>query len=330
MAPSKENSSGLVKNFFVTQFSMFVLSLVLAFILWLTVSGQDTTVYDLTATLELTNQPPNTEVENKTLAINIRVEANKAHSRLLEVNKYFYRQNLANIEPGPHTVAVNIANLSPTLPRGVKVTRFDPMDFTFHVYPYETKEVPVTVELVGQAPNYLEITGPAIIEPKVARITGPTNHLEVINSLSLGTARLSEIRGPDTILTLSSTSAPIDRNVTVEPKVFRARVASVLKEESEVFVNPVLLDTPIWNGAPTPLSFRPGVAKVKVSWTLDHPAPKSEDIKLTVRLTQEDLAHPGNLRLPINPTGPNWVKIVKVEPSHLVISKVRRPDILKP
>ncbi|MDR1607714.1 MAG: hypothetical protein LBT38_04810 [Deltaproteobacteria bacterium] len=319
-----------MKNFFANQFSLFVLSVILAFILWLTVSGQDTTSYDATATLEMINQPDDTEVENNNLVIKIRAEVNKAQSRLLEGNKYYYRLDLTGIGPGSHTLPVNLDNLTPKLPRGSKVTRYDPMEIDFRIYPYVTKEVPVIVELVGELPNYLEMTGALVIEPKMARITGPSNRLEPINELGLGQIRLNEVRGQDTTLLLSPPTGLADKNLIVEPKVFRAKAQVALKEETDSFVNPVLLDTPIWNGPPTPLNFRPSEAKVKVSWTLDHPAPKPEDIKLTVRLTYEDLTHPGNLRLPINPTGPNWVKILAVEPSHLVISKVRRPDILKP
>ncbi|MDR0548426.1 MAG: hypothetical protein LBI10_03300 [Deltaproteobacteria bacterium] len=320
-----------MKNFFANQFSIFVLSLVLAFILWLTISGQDMSVHDLTVSLELVNLPANMALENDAPeTVNLRVEANTAQFRFLENNKYYFRHDLGDVTPGENVFQVDWNALIPKLPRGVRVVRVYPEEIAFNVFPYVTKEIPVATETVGDLPEYLALTGDLIIEPNVAKVTGPENRLLGVNRVSLSPARLSEIRGPESSLTLTPQIAGLDNWLTIEPKVFRARAQVVLKEETAVFENEVILDTPIWNGPPVPLSFRPNQAKVKVSWTLDHPAPKAEDLKLVVRLSREDLESPGNLRLPISPLAPNWVKIVSVEPSHLVITKVRRPDILKP
>ncbi|MDR1871461.1 MAG: hypothetical protein LBS60_05970 [Deltaproteobacteria bacterium] len=320
-----------MKNFFANQIPLFILSLVLAFILWLTVSGQDMSVHDLTASLEFLNLPANMALEEGVPeSVNLRIEANTAQFRFLEGRKYHFRYDLSTLEPGLNIIKVDYASIIPQLPRGIRVARVYPEEISLNVFPYITKEVPVVTEVVGELPSYLEMVGNIMIEPANARVTGPENRLAAVNQVSLSPARLSDFRTAETNLLLSPQIAGLDTWLTVEPKVFRVKAQIVTREESTSFTRPVALDTPIWNGPPAPLSFRPDEAKVRVSWTLDHPAPRDEEIKLTVVLTEEDLLNPGNLRLPIKVTAPSWVKVLAVEPTHLVISKVRRPDILKP
>jgi hypothetical protein len=75
-------------KFLRTQLPMFLLSLALSFIIWLTVSGQDMSSHDLIASLELMNVPTNLYIDRDIPeTVNIRVEANAAQFRYLDGRK---------------------------------------------------------------------------------------------------------------------------------------------------------------------------------------------------------------------------------------------------
>ncbi|MDR1084438.1 MAG: hypothetical protein LBP22_06155 [Deltaproteobacteria bacterium] len=316
-----------MKNFFKNQFSIFCLSLVLAFILWLTVSGQDMSVHDLSANLELTGLPDNLALEEGIPdTVNLRIEANTAQFRFLEGRKYYFRYDLSDVEPGPNLLQIDWTAIIPSLPRGIRVARVIPEEISFQVYPYITKELPVTANVTGELPSYLEMTGRVIIDPPTAQVTGPAHRLGELTGVPTTTVRLNDIRNQDTTLVLTPQLTGLNTWLTVEPRSFQAHAQVRLKADETSFKIPVTVAPQSWTGQPLPLELRPAEAAVQVSWTLDHATPQPDDIKLTVTLTPQDLEKPGNIRLTVNAQAPNWIKILKIEPASVMVTKLKVPE----
>ncbi|MDR2140270.1 MAG: hypothetical protein LBR11_00480 [Deltaproteobacteria bacterium] len=321
-----------MKKFFANQFALFVLSLFLAFILWLSVSGQNKSKLDLDVTIEPPKLSGDLHIEDDyPKKVSLRVEANMAQIRLLEPAKYSLQVNLTNASPGSHTIHLSEADLKPKLPRGVQEPKFIPEEITFNLYEIVNRTIPVKAEVMGELPNYLQMTGPLNIEPQEVTATGPTNRLDQLSVVPLTPIRLNEVTGPDSVLYLKPLAPNHENLLKFTPGLFKATVPVITLQDSQTFLLPIHLDAPIWNGPPVPLKMRPEQATLKVSWPKNKPAPLPDDFKLSVQLTLEELKGQGNLRPQIVGTSRlEWAKIESIEPSHLTISKVPRQDPLKP
>ncbi|MDR3203143.1 MAG: hypothetical protein LBV23_00125 [Deltaproteobacteria bacterium] len=308
---------------------MFLLSLVLSFFFWLTVSGQDMNTHDLAVALELINIPVNLSLDdNIPETVTVRVEANTAQFRYLEGRKFFLRVDASKITGGLNYINfVDISKLiNPTLPRGVKVNRVIPDEIEFEAHPFETKKLPVQITVYGQLRNYLEMSGPMVIEPATAELTGPANRLKDFDVLPTTSLNLGDVTGPGGGITLSPQLPGLETWLTVKPNQFKVYLDVSVKREELSFEVPIVLND--FNAKihdEKRFVIRPEKVWVTVSWPLNMHAPSSGStggLTAEVNLEGELLNRAsGSARLLVQVTSPaKGVDIIKVNPERVTIS----------
>ena len=228
-------------SFLRNQFPIIVLSVVLSFMLWLSVSGQDKTTHDLPVTLDLMGLAENIDLgEGLPDSITLRVNANKAQSSFLTGRKLRLPVDASHVEAGQNTITFDLALVEPPLPRGVDVQRFTPESVTFQAYPYVTREVPVSVPELGQPRDYLERQGDLTVEPQMARVTGPANRLDEIQMVTTTPMDWEQVNAPGASVSVRIQSS--DKRLTIVPSMFRVTPDVTVKRKNLTFDVPVSLE----------------------------------------------------------------------------------------
>jgi hypothetical protein len=298
-----------------------LLSLVLATVLWLVISGQNMSTHDLQATLELVNVPKDLTVSPDIPEdVSIRVEANTAQFKLLDGRKLSLKLDAQDLVPGPNILAVDVERLEPPLPRGIKVVRTIPENVAFEVFPFVTKELPVRPPVVGELPPYLERTGPDEIDPPVARVTGPEQRMASLTELPTTPIVLSNIHNNENRLLLDPALPGLDSWLTVEPKEFRAHIPVVIKFGEASFKVPIQLIGQPRIGPPLPVALSPKEATVHVSWRMDRPqAPTATNVSIQLALSANGLSRTAPTRVPLKAEAVPGVTVTSVEPPEVEV-----------
>jgi hypothetical protein len=292
-------------------------SVLLATVLWLVISGQNMTTHDVTATLELVNIPKNLTINQDIPEdINIRLEANTAQFKLMDGRKLNLKINAEGIVPGPNILTVDVAKLEPPLPRGIKVVRIIPDEIAFEVFPFVTKELPVSPPVVGELPNYLERTGPDEIDPPTAKVTGPEQRMSSLTEVTTTPILLNTIHNNENRLLLEPTLAGIDTWLTVVPMEFRVHIPVVIKTGTQTFTVPIQLMGEPRVGPQLPVALDPKEAKVTVSWRMDRPqAPEAANVSLQVVLNSSELSRTEPTKVLLKAETVPGVTVTAIEPS---------------
>jgi hypothetical protein len=308
-------------SFLRNQFPIIVLSVVLSFLLWLSVSGQDKTTHDLPVSIDLIGLADNIDLgEGLPDTITLRVNANKAQSSFLTGRKLRLPVDASHVEAGQNTINFDLALVEPPLPRGVDVQRFTPESVTFQAYPYVTREVPVSVPELGQPRDYLERRGDLTVEPMVARVTGPANRLDEIQQIATTPMDWEEVSSPGSTVTVRVQSS--DKRLSIVPSFFRVTPNVAVKRKSLTFDVPVRLEDAQSLGIETArVTLRPDEVSVTVSWPLSLPEPSEDSdggIMATVALDPATLERRKSMRLDVEAVGPNQVEVVRINPTRIL------------
>jgi hypothetical protein len=300
---------------------MALLSLVLATTLWLVVSGQDMTTHDVTATLELVSVPSDLTVNQDIPEdVNIRLEANTAQFKLMDGRKLNLRLNAEGIVPGPNILAVDVSKLEPPLPRGIKVVRVIPEEIAFEVYPYVTKELPVRPPVIGSLPSYLERTGPDVIDPPTALVTGPEQRMGAITEVTTTPIVLSNIHNNENRILLDPTLPGLESWLKVEPREFRAHIPVVIKTGTRSFSVPIEEMGQPRMGPRLPVTFNPQEATVTVSWRMDRPQPPEENnVSLQMTLTSSELSRTEPTKVALKAETVPGVTVTSIDPPEVEV-----------
>ncbi|MDR1487929.1 MAG: hypothetical protein LBT62_08090 [Deltaproteobacteria bacterium] len=314
-------------KFLRTQLPMFILSLLLSFIIWLNVSGQDMSSHDLTASFELLNIPANLAIDSDVPeTVVIRVEANTAQFRYLEGRKFYLRHDASLLEAGLTVVSLDSLKIEPALPRGVRINRIIPGEVSFTAHPFVSKDLPITVSVVGELKDYLKTSGPLTISPESAKITGPSNRLETIQSIPTTPIHLDEIVKPGDFFTVTPNMV-LDAVITIEPKEFKVTPSVEVKRKNLNFQVPIkLIDATLLNRQ-YKITLGNEIVNVTVSWPLNLAEPPLDSdggLQASVSLDLIALKTKKSQRVSLDVTAPKGVEIIsffpaKVDVTHQVL-----------
>lgn len=141
----------------------------------------DTNVSHIKVPLKIVNLPRGTLVTNPVvqgIEIQVRGPA-EIRSRLSDLNLQF-RLDLSHLEPGSHTVPIQIRQLR--LPQGLSITGLQPQAIPVQLELEARKEVPITVFYKGTpAPGYFVVQ--TVAEPELVLLSGPEQDLDKIESV---------------------------------------------------------------------------------------------------------------------------------------------------
>lgn len=131
--------------------------------------------------LKVENLPRGTRLTSSLIqGIEIQVRGPaEIRSRLSELNLQ-YRLDLSHLEPGSHTVPIQIEQLH--LPQGLSIVTFNPRAIPIQLELEARKEVPVTVFYKGTpAPGYFVVQ--TVAKPDLVLLGGPKQELDNIESV---------------------------------------------------------------------------------------------------------------------------------------------------
>lgn len=164
----------------LTNLSLKVVSLVLAFLLWFVIAGEKTSEMGLSAPVELQNFPKDLELTGDPVnTVEVRLRASPGIMQRLTPGDVSAQIDLAGAHEGERIV--HLTPESVRVPFGVAVVKISPSIITLNLERTLQKTVPVRPRLLGRpAPGYevAEVTA----EPAEVRISGPKSRVQEVES----------------------------------------------------------------------------------------------------------------------------------------------------
>jgi len=166
-----------------------VLALVLAFGLWISITGQDRTVRDYTVPLELDFGSERIAAAPPPTTITVRLEGPQTAIRKLDPLRLAVRLDLQDAPLGERDIPLSRSNLT-GVPRGVDVSLLDPDRVHLSVAHRSQRELEIVPEIVGDPPEGYWLYG-FVASPAVAQVVGPQSSVDSVRSLRTETISLA-------------------------------------------------------------------------------------------------------------------------------------------
>lgn len=298
-----------------------LVSLALAFFLWLALAGQDMSTIDLAVPLELANLPPDLAIKSDVPgSVTIQVLANTAQGRFLADRKLNLWLNVGTAVEGHNTFQIGVDSLE--LPRGVQLRKVTPSVIEFAAVRLNDKLVPVKPAVSGRVNAAYRLKS-MIIEPSVVEIKGPRELLEGIEEISTMPIALEGLAQNRTI-TVALDIAGLNPGLEVSPKEITAAISLEEIMEERTFPDlPLEIDFKSGGLPASQLSVSPEKVTVSVAWPVARmTAFAPGDIKARVYVDEEKLRREGRLTLQIVVVPPEGVKVTAINPTSATVTYV--------
>jgi YbbR domain-containing protein len=153
-----------------------LLSLVVAVLLWLSVSSEPEISTFRTVPVQYKDLPSELEISSdliESVTLELRGPAGELRD-FADSQQTAVVLDMARVQPGERTFGVGAENVQ--LPRGLLLVRAIPSQVRFHFERRVTREVPVQVRFSKDPPKGYQVLGYAIT-PHQIRIVGPESHV---------------------------------------------------------------------------------------------------------------------------------------------------------
>ena len=284
-----------------------ILSLALAALLWLVVSGEQIVERALRIPLEFTNLPAQLELVGETPTIvDVRVRGSSGALSRVSTGELVAVLDLRTARPGQRLF--HLTGTDVRAPFGIEVVQISPSNVSIAFEPSATKVVPVVPGVEGEpADGY--VVGTIKAEPAAVEVVGPTGAIARL------TAAITEP------VSIAGASRPvIDMvNVGVSDPSVRLQKAGSAQVTVNIVGAPVewaIAGIPIRRPVGESIEFTPVDVTVFVRGPREARGSRIEDFEATIDI--EGL-RPGRFQLPVNVVPPPRVGIIKVEPPHVQV-----------
>jgi len=171
-----------------------LLAIVLAFAIWVSVTGEKRTLQDFEIPLEirvadehvLASMPPNT--------VTVRLRGSESLLRRLDPLPFVVRADLSEASVGEQDVQLTARDIS-GLPRGAEVDFIDPDRIRVVIDRRLTRELPVEPTFLGQPPEGFAFYG-AQVAPETLPVEGPASQVSRLEVLRTNPIRLDDRTAP--------------------------------------------------------------------------------------------------------------------------------------
>ncbi len=169
-----------------------VLSLVLAGVLWLAVSGQSTVERNIRVPLEMENVPPGMEIVGDTpISVDVRLRGSSGNLGRVAQGDIVASLDLTNARPG--TRIFNLQASEVRVPFGVQVVQVTPPAVSLDLEYSGQKVVPVSPVVEGDpAPGF--VVGRITTSPATVAVVGPLGRLENLREATTEPVRVDGAR----------------------------------------------------------------------------------------------------------------------------------------
>ncbi|GAB4242793.1 MAG: YbbR-like domain-containing protein [Acidobacteriota bacterium] len=166
-----------VRGLFLENLGLKILSLALAFLLWVQIAGQEMVQRSVAVPVEFINMPPELEITNE-YPREVNVVISRPSSLRMDERDLAAVIDLGGVEPGTVVIPLTEQNIR-NVPSGVRVEGIEQRRIRLQLERVRRKTVRVEPQLVGQpAPGY-EVTEVRSIPPEVL-ISGPESQVESV------------------------------------------------------------------------------------------------------------------------------------------------------
>ena len=285
-----------------------VLSIALAALLWLVVSGEQIVQRELRIPLEFTNLPPQLEMVGSRLnVVDVRVRGSSGALSRIAAGELVAVLDLRAAREGPRLFPLTSADVR--TPFGVEVVQVTPSTVSMTFEQSARKFVPVMPEVDGEpAPGFEVVT--ASSEPATVEVVGPTSALAGLRSAITETVSVAGAAGPVTEVVNVGVTDPAVRLVAAQEVQVTVKVAPA-QQEWAVEQVPVTIRNAQGRVTLTPDTITIHLRGPRDAMSLDA---SSFDASIDVAGLR-----PGQYALPVRVELPDRVGITRVEPEDITV-----------
>ena len=171
-----------IGRFFKRDWFLKLFSILLASLLWLTISSDDNGVLDLTIPIDFRGIPTDMETTGETATeVHLRLRGSRNLLNNMPPSDVTAVISLAGEAPGDKIVGLNEANVQ--TPGGVEILRYDPPRVLFRLERTMERTIPVIPNVEG-VPAEGFLRRETIVTPATVLIEGPESRLRPLEALS--------------------------------------------------------------------------------------------------------------------------------------------------
>ena len=181
-----------LKGAFTENILLKVISLLMAIVLWVVVSGERDTEWAYLIPLELKNMPDNLVVTNDIPGfLDVKIQGAKSFMMEISPQEMTVEINVAGLKVGSNFFPVNPGHLK--VPRGTKVTRISPSYVTLKVEKLARKKVRIRPDVQGKPAEDFYVDAVEVI-PEMVEIKGAEREVKRVKSLKTNSIDISGIK----------------------------------------------------------------------------------------------------------------------------------------
>ena len=174
----------LTRNWFAKLFS-----LVLATMLWITISSEANSEIGILIPLEYRNIPAQLEVTGDTTnTVEVRLRGPATLIREISPQDVSATVDLGGLRAGEKIVQLTPQNIRS--PFGIEVVRVNPSQVRLTLESTMSKTIPVVVQLLGEPPAGFEVVDTTAVPPLV-EVQGPSSKVQAMESVPTAIVRVS-------------------------------------------------------------------------------------------------------------------------------------------
>ena len=173
-----------LRRFFLNNIGLKIISVLLAFLLWVQVASREPVQRTVMLPVELVNMPLQMEILNdyvKTIEVDIRSEFGTA---VFDKQELAVVIDLSDSVPGTEVILLSDRNFRDK-PASAEILRFTPARITLELENTLSKTVQVAPSLLGEPAAGYEISE-ITIDPRQITITGPESVVQAISTVKTG------------------------------------------------------------------------------------------------------------------------------------------------
>lgn len=295
-----------------------IVSLLLAFFLWLALAGQDTSTMEFTVPLELIDLPSDLAIKTEVPgSVTIQVSANTAQGRFLSDRKLSFQLDVSSAQEGDNTFKISEDTLN--LPRGVQIRKISPSAIEFEAVVLADKLVPLKMTTTGGVAPAFKVKSLAV-EPSQASIRGPKELIQSISDISIAPVSIDGLT-QNKIVEVGVAAGALPPGVTINPTEFRAAViVEPITEVKNFTAIPIEIDRRNGGTAGVPLIVSPKTVDVSIAWPISRiKGVKPEEIKAKVYVDEDKLRNDGVLVLPVVVVPPEGTTATSINPPNATV-----------
>lgn len=170
-----------MRDLLLVNWPLKALALVLAFAIWLSITGQDRTLRDFTVPLEIEFGPERIATGAPPTGVTLRLEGPERTVRQLDPLRVAVRIDLRGAPLGEREIPLSRTHVK-GVPSGVDVALFTPDRIRLVLVRRARRELEVAAELVGQPPEGHALYG-VKVTPPVVMVEGPESAVDSMRAL---------------------------------------------------------------------------------------------------------------------------------------------------